>query len=155
VGIVGTPTTYSIDGSYGLRPEDFGNFTGVTAYNGIRWVAGWSGGPESFGQQLSRPLVPGQSYGLTGWLHQALRGDLAHAGAYEVLLATGPTLESGVLVGRFADTTGAFWEERTIAFTAPADANARGWIIFRPVPPTPGALAYPGLDALNLVSAAD
>lgn len=32
--------TYSTDGSDGASPSDLGNFTGVTAFDGIRWVAG-------------------------------------------------------------------------------------------------------------------
>jgi hypothetical protein len=58
--------TYSSDGSYGLLPADLGNFPGVTAFDGIRWVAGGSGGipaapvPEEFGQVLTTPLFLGR-----------------------------------------------------------------------------------------------
>jgi len=155
VEVMYSPDTYSNDGSYGLAPEGWGNFPGVIAYDGIRWVAGWSDVPEAFGQQLTEPLVPDHDYHLTGWLHQALRANLAHAGAYEILLATAPSLASGAVVGRFADTTGPLWEQRSIAFTAPADANLRPWIIFRPVAADPSyqGYAYPGLDSLNLTVA--
>src|SRR5262245_61948748 len=54
--------TYSNDGSYGLPPNGFGNFTGVTAFSGIRWVGAWSSIPEIFGQTMPAPLVPGRSY---------------------------------------------------------------------------------------------
>lgn len=155
VVIAGIPSTFSIDGSYGLLPGDYGIFPGVLPHDGIRFVAGWSGVPECFGQQLSAPLVPQQRYRLTGRLHQAVYAGFAHPGAYEVLLATGQSQESGIVVGRFADTTGPFWEERSMEFMAPADANLRPWIIFRAVPFTAGAFAYPGLDAVNLAATAD
>lgn len=52
--------TYSNDGSYGLTPAAFGNFPGLTAQDGIRWVAGADFGTtsEAFGQALSTPLIP-------------------------------------------------------------------------------------------------
>src|SRR5690349_518562 len=52
-----TPDTYSNDGSFGLIPGNLGNFTGVTAHAGIRWVAGWSAANEIFGQTLTNPLT--------------------------------------------------------------------------------------------------
>src|SRR5262245_2175534 len=60
-----TPDTWSNDGSYGLPPDAFGDFTGATAQDGIRWVAGWSLAVEIFGQALASPLVPGQQYTLS------------------------------------------------------------------------------------------
>jgi hypothetical protein len=48
-----SPDTYSNDGSYGLPP--FPDFAGITAFDGIRWVAGWSAVPEEFGQSLASP----------------------------------------------------------------------------------------------------
>src|SRR5262249_58164491 len=55
----GSPDTFSNDGSYGLPPEGFGNFTGATAQDGIRWLVGASFvPPESFGQELIAPLLP-------------------------------------------------------------------------------------------------
>ncbi len=71
-----TPTadTYSNDGSYGVAPSAYGNFTGVTAKDGIRWVAGWSSaGQESFGQFLGSSLTANTDYAMSGWLHQAVR----------------------------------------------------------------------------------
>src|SRR5437762_10515662 len=56
------PSTYSNDGSYGLAPDAYGNFTGATAQDGLRWVAGWSKSPEVFGQVLTTPLIPGHNY---------------------------------------------------------------------------------------------
>src|SRR5205814_5436698 len=56
--------TYSNDGSYGLAPDAYGNFTGATAQDGIRWVAAYSAYPELFGQTLTAPLVPGATYTL-------------------------------------------------------------------------------------------
>ncbi len=59
--------TYSNDGSYGVLPGAFGNFPGITAHDGIRWVAGGGGdipaapAPEVFGQMLTSPLISGQA----------------------------------------------------------------------------------------------
>jgi hypothetical protein len=38
-----TPDLFSSDGSFGLSPTQFNNFTGVTAQQGLGWVAGYSG----------------------------------------------------------------------------------------------------------------
>jgi len=147
-----SPDTYSNDGSFGLPPEAYGNFPGVTAHEGLRWVAGaWAGSIiESFGQQLSEPLVPNAEYRLTAWLHQALRPDIAHPGAYEVYLATEANEASGVSVGRLADTIGLEWQEKVLTFTTPADADERPWIIFVPIPANPNQWTYPGMDSVSL-----
>ena len=76
--------TYSNDGAYGLPPDDVGNFTGVLAVQGKRWVAGWSAAGEDIAQDLSTPLVPGHRYRLNAALHQSPRYD--NAGSYRVTL---------------------------------------------------------------------
>ncbi len=80
--------TYSNDGSYGLAPAAFGNFPGVTAYDGIRWVAGWSITPEAFGQQMSSPLKANRLYQLSARLIMPQRADISHPGTYQVSLAS-------------------------------------------------------------------
>lgn len=60
--------TYSNDGSYGLDPGEGGDFSGVMAAAGIRWVAGQSHDyhgsssviveGEAFGTELTELLVP-------------------------------------------------------------------------------------------------
>src|SRR5262249_26839273 len=83
--------TYSNDGSYGLPPNGFGNFTGVTAFSGIRWIGGWSSIPEIFGQALTAPLVPGRGYLLRARLRIAERSDLRSPGTYDISLrGSGP-----------------------------------------------------------------
>ncbi|MGB2985064.1 MAG: MopE-related protein [Phycisphaerae bacterium] len=150
--IASTPDTYSNNGSYGLLPQAFGNFPGVLARDGIRWVAAWgTTTPEVFGQQLSSPLLPNQTYHITAWLHQALRSDVAHPGTYELLLALSPpTPQNAVVLGRFPATTVPQWEQRSLEFMAPSDSTSRPWLIFRPVPTGTVPSTYPGLDALNL-----
>ena len=64
-----TADTYSNDGSYGLAPSDFNNFTGVTAQDGIRFIAGADGGAsgtgiEAFGQNLAVSLIEGETFQL-------------------------------------------------------------------------------------------
>jgi len=150
--IASTPDTYSNDGSYGLPPQALGNFPGVLARDGIRWVAAWgTSTPEVFGQQLSSPLLPNQTYRITAWLHQALRSDVAHPGTYELLLAMSPpTPQTSLVLGRFPATTMPQWELRSLVFTAPPDSTSRPWLVFRPVPTGTVPSTYPGLDALNL-----
>lgn len=161
----GTPDTYSNDGSFGLSPADFGNFPGITAFDGIRWVAGFSNGRtaaltsiggEAFGTGLVSALSAGATYTIQAMLIQALRGDLNNPGGYDVFLATGNTaggLAGAVLLGGLAPTTGiGGWESRSLSFVAPADAAARGFLIFAPYQAGVGGSSYPGIDAVSLNS---
>jgi len=147
-----TPDTYSIDGSFGLPPSAFGNFAGVVARDGIRWVAAWgTSTSEVFGQQLSSPLLPNQSYQLSGWVHRAIRSDLANPGTYEILLAPNPpTPQNAVVLGQFAPAVNPQWEPRSLTFAAPPDSTSRPWLVFRPVPTGTVLSTYPGLDLLGL-----
>ena len=151
-GISPGADTYSNDGSYGLNPGDFGNFPGVTAFDGIRWVAGASVagfGDESFGTKLTMTLTPGQEYMLQAHLYQAIRSDLDNPGAYRLSLSDGSTTVS---LGSLAPTTGInAWEARSLTFTAPTDASSRPFLIFTPYRTTAG-IAYPGLDDVSLHS---
>lgn len=149
-----TPTadTYSNDGSYGLPPSGFGNFTGVTAHDGIRWVAGWSAqGQESFGQFLGSNLVAGTEYLLSGWLHQAFRSNLNNPGGYEVYLTNTPGTHTA-LTGVLGPTTSfaAGWTQFSFTFTATQEMANLGFLEFAPVP-TSGS-AYPGLDLVSLTA---
>lgn len=154
--------TYSNNGSYGLFPSDFGNFTGVTAFDGIRWVAGATNvrtatstalsGAEGFGTTLLTNLTAGVEYRLDARLYQSVRSDLDNAGGYRVFLGTA-SLASVTLLGAFAPTTGVnAWEARSLTFTAPTDAASRPFLVFSPYTSTPGAFAYAGLDAVSLQS---
>lgn len=144
--------TYSNDGSYGLPPDAAGNFNGVTAYDGIRFVAGWSIVPESFGQLLSTALSPGTEYTISAFLRQALRADLANPGTYEVGLAADTSLSGFALLGQFALTTGLdAWEATSFSFFAPTDANLLPLLVLRPIGTVQGT-AYPGLDLISLTA---
>jgi hypothetical protein len=147
-----TPDTFSNDGSYGLAPSDFGNFTGVTAQDGLRWVAGWSGPIEIFGQTLASPLVPGEEYTLSAYLREAIRADLAHPGTYQVeLWDAANILADQIVLGTFqplVDNQDA-WELRTLSFVAPVGADSHPVLAFRPLGSESGA-AYPGIDNLSL-----
>lgn len=144
-----TPDLYS-SGSFGLPPDTFGNFTGVTAQDSLGWVAGWSDFDESFAQQLGNPLTPGAEYEISGYLRQAVRSDLNKPGAYRILLNTSNSLTGAVEVASWGPTTtGAnSWEFRTATFAAPSNAGSLPWLIFRPY----GAGAYPGLDNVVLTA---
>ena len=120
--------TYSNDGSYGITPGAFGNFTGIAAFDGIRWVSGGiaaaAGHLESFGQILPATLTPGVQYQLSGWLHQSLVRN--NPGAYKVLLAEDQALNGSVEVGSFAPTVSVAegWVPRSFSFTAPNNADS-------------------------------
>ena len=150
-----TPDTYSNDGSYGILPGDFGNFTGVTAQDGIRWVAGWSSaGHERFGQTLTAPLTAGEDYDFSGYLHQAIRDDLNFPGGYELYLTSssaGASLDTGVFLGLLGPTTSfeSGWDLFSLSFTAPGNAGSLPFLMFNPVVTGAGA-AYPGLDNVSL-----
>jgi hypothetical protein len=161
-----TPDTWSNDGSYGLPPSYVGNFTGVTAPDGIRWVAGGAFGRlqganpsgESFGTTVA--LTPGAQYQLDVSLHQALRSDINNPGGYDVFLANANTFSdvlTATLLGSLAPTTsfGDSWVLRTLIFTAPADSASRPFLFFSPYGLRASnflgdPVTYPGLDAANL-----
>jgi hypothetical protein len=144
--------TYSNDGSYGLPPSVLGNFTGVTAFDGIRWIAGWSIIPETFGQSLTTPLTPGLEYTLSAFLHQAKRSNVAHPGTYEIGLAGDASLASLTVLGQFALTSDPdAWEARSLTFVAPAAAGTLPVLVFKPVGTSAGT-AYPGLDLVSLTA---
>jgi hypothetical protein len=145
--------TFSNDGSWGLAPGAFGDFVGVNAEDGIRWVAGGdfgSGVREAFGQQLATTLTPGASYSLSGFIHQSLnRGP----GGYEIILSPAPSFNASgaVTLGFFASTAGQdAWLSRSLTFSAPANANHLPYFIFAPHTSSPGTLAYIGLDNVDL-----
>lgn len=153
-----TPDTYSEDGSYGLLPEaevsvlnPGSNFTGVTAQEGIRWVAGGSKHPETFGQLLTTPLSPSQQYEFSGYMIQAKRADIDNPGGYELWLAADNDTPATGYLGRLEPTTDSDeWEFRTLTFTAPQDADNLPFLLFVPYDTGTGS-AYPGLDSVMLV----
>jgi hypothetical protein len=144
--------TYSNDGSYGLLPSALGNFAGATAFDGIRFVAGWSIVPESFGQLLSTTLTPGAEYTISAFLRQAERADLNNPGTYQIGLAADVNLTGFTLLGQFALTTGLdAWEATSFSFLAPTEANILPLLVLRPIGTALGT-AYPGLDLISLTA---
>lgn len=149
-----SPDTFSNDGSYGLPPSGFGNFTGVVAFEGIRWMAGWSSAGEQFGQTLSAPLVGGEAYTISARLHQAVRTDLADPGGYRILLADAGAASPMEVATLGLTVPGPGWQFFETTFIAPADAASRPLLIFDPVADSMASSAYPGIDDLSLVGAA-
>jgi len=150
-----TPDTYSNDGSYGLSPGDFGNFPGVTAFDGIRWVAGWSSaGQERFGQTLAAPLTPNTKYDFSAYLHQAFRADLNFPGGYNLYLTSAFNSNplTGEFLGFFGVTSVNSWEQFSLSFTAPSNADTLPFLMFAPIVTGAGS-AYPGLDKVSLTAA--
>lgn len=156
IAIVSSADTYSNDGSYGLWPSDFGNFPGVTAHSGLRWVAGANvnqpAGGEIFGQVLSSSLVPGVTYSVDGWLHQALRSDLNNPGGYDLWLDKGD-FGQRLWVGHLGDTVSptAGWTAHSEEFVAPNDASEYTRFVFAPIA-SGGWGTYPGLDDVRLTA---
>lgn len=147
-----SPDTYSNDGSYGLLPSVNGNFTGVKAYDGIRWVAGWSSaGQERFGQVLTDNLITGVTYTMSVFMHQAVRSDLNHPGGYEVYLTniSSDTPVSGEYLGFLGQTSSVAegWQEYSFSVIATAEMSALSFLMFAPVS---DISAYPGLDSVSL-----
>lgn len=151
-----SPDTYSNDGSYGLSPGEFGNFPGVLAHGGLRWVAGaninQSAGGEIIGQVLSAPLVAGVTYRVDGWLHQALRADLNNPGGYDLWLDKGD-FGQRLFVGHLGDTVSptASWTAFSDEFVAPVDAQEYTRFLFAPIASGNWG-TYPGLDDVSLAA---
>ena len=145
------PDTYSTDDSFGLAPEAYGNFSGVTAFDGLRWVAGWSAVPERIEQVLTAPLTPGSTYEVSVWLHTAVRSDLAHPGSYEIGLASNTSLANLISVGELLPlvSNGDAWQLSTLVFVAPPDAATLPVLVFTPVATDAGP-SYPGMDLVTL-----
>jgi hypothetical protein len=154
--------TYSNDGSYGAFPSTFGNFSGITAFDGIRFVAGASFGRlagtstiggEAFATALTAPLTAGTAYRLDTVLHQALRSDLNNPGGYDLFLASDSTpagLSGSVKVGSLNPTTGSTaWEARSLTFTAPADVATRPYLVFAQYQSGEGN-SYTAIDAVSI-----
>ena len=160
VQTTGTADSYSNDGSYGITPGQFGNFPGVTAFEGIRWIGG-AGGPadsslrEGFAQELFENLVPGEQYRFTAQLHQAFRSDLDNPGTYEVYLASDNRLTNAVLLGSFEETSANEWQYREFEFIAPTQAANLNWLVFFPITNVDATSTYPGIDDLRLEIASD
>lgn len=142
--------TYSEDGTYGLFPEEFGNFTvGTTAFTGNRFVAGWSLDPgESMGQTLSKQLKPRARYRVSAWLHDSTRAFQLDDGGYDVYLTDGILSE---YIGHLYATGGGTdaWQFSEFVFRAPQIVTSLSEIVFQPV--SLGAqTAYFGLDDVSL-----
>ena len=147
-----TADTYSNDGSYGLLPSANGNFTGVTAKDGIRWVAGWSAkGQESFGQYLASNLITNIEYTISAWLHQAVRSDINYPGGYEIYLTNTPGVHTEY-VGFLGSTTSVTdgWQQYSFNFTANSSMSSLGFLEFAPIVTAGTGEAYPGLDLVSL-----
>jgi hypothetical protein len=147
--------TFSSDGSFGLAPGGFGHFSGASAADGLRWVAGadfGSGTREAFAQQLAATLTPGTAYTFRGSIRQSL--DLA-AGSYELLLSPEAAFNAAgaVSLGALAPTAGEdAWLARSLNFTAPANAGSLPFLVLAPLSATPGGFSYIGIDNLSLTT---
>jgi len=150
--------TYSNDDSYGIQPSGFGNFTGTTAQDDIRFAAGADFGSfafvEAFGQQLTAPLIAGATYDFSGWIADSFRAGTTRGG-FDLLLSPSTAFgdAGAVTVGSLAPTTGVGgWEYRTVSFAAPANAATLGYLILAPRS-VGSSEAYIGIDNISLTTA--
>ena len=158
---LGSPDTFSNDGSYGLKPGDFGNFSPeARAQDGIRWLVGWSNLPEIFCQELTAPLTPGKVYVLSAFMLEAVRADLAHPGTYQLELWDVPNSFTAdkIILGSMSPPIAnqVEWEPASLTFTAPPASDTHPVLVF--VPKSEDADvggSYPGLDNVSLELAGD
>ena len=171
-----TPDTYSVDGSYGIEPGFGGNFPGVHAQSGMRFVAAWAfrlgcGGPlpqvgcgaqpaglyaETFAQTLTTPLHPGCSYELSASLLLGPRSCQSRPGTYDVYL-TGLPATAGTdctLLGSLTPVSSInLWQGSSFQFVAPPGSDAPRAILFVPRHTGEVAESYVAIDSVVLRSA--
>jgi hypothetical protein len=153
-----TPTgadTYSVDGSYGLLPNAFDNFTNALAQDGIRWVAGAhfsNGRKESFSHILSMPLTAGERYEISAFLRGGI-GRNAH-GTFEVFLSESQRFsdEASYPIGEFSPFTSnsTEWVERRFEFVAPDFVDSLLYLQFVPRSQRLGVTSYTAIDNIDL-----
>jgi hypothetical protein len=147
--------TYSSDGAYGLRIEEFGNWgAGMAPYEGARFVAGWSiGQGESFGQVLSARLQPLGLYRCTAWLRDSVRPNQNGNGGYELMLHDGKAafVPLGKLwaLGQGANR----WQFASVTFVTPPISASYAVFVFRPIHEGFGPHAYFACDDVSLSQA--
>ena len=130
----------------GLAPDFLGNFPGLAAFDGLRFVAGWSeAGGEAFGVPLTTPVVAGNAYGLRA----AFSASASHSGTsgYEVWLSADMQLDAGDFqVGLIGNGAGpGAWTVDGLVFVVPAGASAFDYMILSPA--GPGSDTYMATDA--------
>ncbi|MBM4362927.1 MAG: hypothetical protein FJ104_09625, partial [Deltaproteobacteria bacterium] len=149
--VLSSADTFSSDGSYGIAPGGFNHFPNVSAYDGVRWVAG-AGGLESFGRALTAPLQPGARYRAEAAIHRDT-GASGFArpgpGTYEVRLKSSLLGPTSLLAGTFTSATGNDWLWSTFEFVVPATAGTLSFVELFPTADSSGS--YPGIDAFVLV----
>ena len=143
----GAPNTFSNDGSYGLSPS-FGNlFLDTVAQDGIRFVGGASTEPDEVAQLLSAPLVEGERYRLSGWIHRSSSTSMPDDGSFVVSIRS--TTDAERVLGTFDATTSYEWQFRSFEFTAPTNSANLPLLVFSPISSSFTG-AYMGLDNVNL-----
>ncbi|MGD9690366.1 MAG: hypothetical protein AB7K52_13895 [Phycisphaerales bacterium] len=149
------PDTYSEDGFYGLFPFDGGNFTGIEAHGGSRFIAGRARG-EGFSQLVDgfeqgihtdseSGLRGGVRYRLSGWMLLSTGFGWTGPGTYDVHVVD--INEQSTLVGSLATISQpGVWEFRSIEFVTPSPSTR---MVFYPRRQTAGG-SFLALDDLTL-----
>jgi hypothetical protein len=146
--------TYSNDGSFGLSPSEFGNFPGIVALEGIRFVAAaeFGGVKEAFGQQLTTPLSSQGVYRFSAGLLQSPR--FPTAGGFSLILSPSISLfdPEAEVVGQLSATSAiGIWQDRSVDFVAPSGSGNLSYLILAPFATGPDT-AYIAIDRMNLVA---
>ncbi len=146
---------YNNSGANGFsHPSDFGNFTGVTAQDGDQFVAALLGSSINgyISQTLAAPLVVGETYRVSGWLHQAVRNDLDHPSGYQIIVSNDVNFGTFIKIGSFAPTVSVQegWVLRSFEFEATPEIAALQYLtFFGEIAPGQGN-SYAGLDNVAL-----
>jgi hypothetical protein len=146
--------TYSNDGSFGLSPSEFGNFPGIVALDGIRFVAAaeFVGVKEAFGQQLTTPLSSQGVYRFSAGLLQSPR--FPTAGGFSLILSPSISLfdPEAEVVGQLSATTAiGIWQDRSVDFVAPSGSSNLSYLILAPLAAGPDTV-YIAIDRMSLVA---
>jgi len=146
---------YNNTGANGFSlPSEFGNFTGVTAQDGDQFVAALLGNSINgfISQTLTTPLEVGQTYRVSGWLHQAIRSDLDHPSGYQIIFSNNVSFSTFIKVGSFAPTvsTSEGWVFRSFDFVATTEIAALPYLTFFGEVAPGQSNSYAGLDNVSI-----
>jgi len=114
----GEVDNYSNDGLHGRDPSS-ADFTGVTTSFGDEFLGVYAGSSTgTIEGTFALALVPGQTYSLSAYLHEAIRGGLNNPGGFDVVVVD--SNGTGHSVGHLGDTVdNSAWEQFSFSFTAP------------------------------------
>ncbi len=151
--IVPGADSFGEDGLYGLLPSGASHFTGRTARDGQRWVAGadFIFAKEAIAQPGT--LVPNQAY---TWSASLLRSQIyTSPGGWNLALAsTADVLDPNLtVVASLAGTSDSDnWVDRSVTFNAPANVLSFSYLVLVPRSDDSGVPTYVAIDHMALTA---